>query len=193
MKSILIAIFLMVLGPAMFWLDSDLASDFGMRGQTLVPANIATSDRRCRSTFFILNQCSFKYEHNGEQHGKNYVIFSLGAPETVSLLQSTETGELTSTVGQEYFWNRIVALLFFNGISLFVAIASFASLLGGRSSGQAHQQLHRAVPVAPAAPAAPTAPVAPAGVQGGLNAHAFAPNPTSGGFGKRPGGTFGQR
>ena len=137
MKAFLIAIFLMGIGPLMFWIDGDLASDFGMRGQTLVPANIATSDRRCKSTFFILNQCSFKYELAGEKHSKNYVIFSLGAPDTVRLLKSTETGELTSTVGQEYFWNRIIAILFFNGISLFVAIAFFASLLGGRSSSQA--------------------------------------------------------
>ncbi|NNF79260.1 MAG: hypothetical protein HKN05_14630 [Rhizobiales bacterium] len=62
------------------------------------------------------------------------------------MLKSTETGELTSTVGQEYFWNRIIAVLFFNGISLFVAIAFFASLLGLRSSAQSSQVAQRAAP-----------------------------------------------
>ncbi|MCP5080277.1 MAG: hypothetical protein GY948_01115 [Alphaproteobacteria bacterium] len=181
MKAFLIAVFLMGLGPLMFWLDGDLASDYGMRGQTLVPANIATSDRRCKSTFFILNQCSFKYQLDGEKHSKNYVIFSLGAPDTVRLLKSTETGELTSTVGQEYFWNRIIAILFFNGISLFVAIAVFASMFGGRTSAQTSPQPQRA------------APAAPAGMPAGHGAQAFAANGPQASFGRRNGGGFGQR
>ena len=182
MKAILIAIFLMGLGPMMFWLDGDLGSDYGLRSHTLVPANIATSDRRCRSTFFLLNQCSFKYQLDGERHSKNYVIFSFGAPDTVRLLKSAETGELTSTVGQEYFWNRIIAVLFFNGISLFVAIAVFASIVGGRRSAQPTAMPQRAA-----------APAAPAGIPSGHGAQAFAANRPQASFGQRNGGGFGQR
>ena len=146
MKAVLFAIVIMAIGPLMLWFEDDLASDFSLRSHKLVVAGIPTTERKCRSTAFVFNQCGFKYELNGESHRKDYRFFSLGAPKTVILLKSSQTGELTSTVGQAYFGNRILTLVVLNLMSLSAAFALFGAMLRKRRPRQSRSEPHFSTP-----------------------------------------------
>ncbi|MEM8687068.1 MAG: hypothetical protein AAGF81_07050 [Pseudomonadota bacterium] len=177
MKAALFAICAMAIGPLLIWLEDDLASDFRLQSHKLVIAGIPTTDRKCKSTVFIFNQCGFKYELNGKSHSKDYTFFSFGAPETVHLLRSTETGELTSTVGQAYFSNRIVTLAVVNLMSLIAACLLFSAVFNKRRPSLARVEPDLNVPT----------------VAHGQDAMAPAPEEQAATFGERSPTTFGRR
>ncbi|AVX03153.1 hypothetical protein MXMO3_00609 [Maritalea myrionectae] len=125
MRSIFILIALLAFGPLSIWLDSDLVSDFRLRSEKLVYADVPTSQRKCTGTPVLLYSCGFKFEIAGETYRKRYVLVALGAPKTVHLLKGEQSGVITSTVGQDYIWNRIIAVLLACAVSLTTAIRLF--------------------------------------------------------------------
>lgn len=118
MKLILSFLFFMMLGPGLFFLDGSIVKDLSLKSETLSPANIATRDRKCRSKVFVFQSCSYEYTHNGQELDQSYFFVSFGPPETLTLLRSNKSGALTSDVGQDYLWNRILLVLFFPGLAL---------------------------------------------------------------------------
>lgn len=116
MKYILALVFVFALGPGLFLTDGAIVKDLKLRSETLSFANIPTSDRRCRTRVIVFQSCSYKYVHNQEEHSQSYFFFSLGAPETLVVLKGNASGELTSNVGQDYLWNRILTIFLCMGI-----------------------------------------------------------------------------
>ncbi|WP_299470690.1 hypothetical protein [uncultured Roseibium sp.] len=116
MKLLLGLIFIFAVGPGLFLMDGSIIKDFKLRSETLSYANIPTSERRCRTRVLVFQSCNYKYVHEQQEHKQSYIFFALGAPETVVLLRGNASGELTSSVGQDYFWNRILTIFLCMGI-----------------------------------------------------------------------------
>ena len=91
-----------------------------MSGEHLDFAGIATTDRKCTSSAIFFQQCSFKYEVNGEAKSQSYHFLSFGAPKTIRLLRGRTSENITSTVGQDYIWNRIFTIVFIVFVGLVV-------------------------------------------------------------------------
>ena len=131
MRGALLTIGFVLIGPWAAFSDGAILSDFSLRNEPQELALINTSDRKCSSTVKLFHQCGFKYEFNGETVKQNYAMFAFGAPKTVLLLRGTETGRITSTVGQEYFWNRVFTitfLLFISAFTLLILLRMFLSM-----------------------------------------------------------------
>ncbi|MDN3719190.1 hypothetical protein QW131_08085 [Roseibium salinum] len=75
--------------PFFYVLDGSIAKDLGLRSQTLSPALIATSDRKCKSWVFLFHHCSYDYEIGPEKHNQDYIFVALGAPDSIMLLKKT--------------------------------------------------------------------------------------------------------
>lgn len=145
MYKLLMYVCFILFGPViLFYEGASIKSDFSLRSEPLVPALIQTTDRECGSTFFIFHQCSMKYEVNGVEQKTNYKMFAFGAPKTVILLKGAESGTVTSTVGQDYLWNRVFTVIFGLLMSSFVAIAALSSLTGSGRNRPAPAAPHRA-------------------------------------------------
>ena len=118
------------LAPLFFYLDGSIVKDISLKSESLSPAYIATSDRRCKTSAFLFHSCSYKYQFDNQDKKQSYFFLSIGAPETLILLRSDTSGGITSDVGQNYLINRIVTLL------LFPLLALFVMLKGGRSEAR---------------------------------------------------------
>lgn len=130
MGKVLFYLLFLVFGPLLFWLEGDqLKTDYSLRSETIVNANIPTTFRYCRSKVFIWHSCSFDYIVAGENQEFNYQFFALGAPDTVFIQKGVESGRLTTTVGQDYFWHRAVTILIGFAVSGFTLLAMVAPLL----------------------------------------------------------------
>ncbi len=141
MRAIFFILAMLAIGPLSIWLNDDLVSDFQLRNQTLTDAGIVTSDRRCTGLPVLFYRCGFKFELGGEIHTKNYLLFAFGSPTTINLLKNQETGVLTSSTGQEYFWNRVIVIFMFCAISFLTALsvltAMFRTSAGARTTPRA--------------------------------------------------------
>ncbi|MEM7429628.1 MAG: hypothetical protein AAF441_26445 [Pseudomonadota bacterium] len=137
MRGILFIIALLAIGPLSIWMNDDLVSDYELRGHTLVPAGISTTDRKCTGMPFLIYHCRFKFSAGGESQSKNYLLFAFGSPKTVYLMKSQQTGALTSSAGQEYFWNRVVAIVLSSAISILSALVLLLGVIGGGRQGRA--------------------------------------------------------
>ncbi|WP_269582268.1 hypothetical protein [Roseibium sp. Sym1] len=127
MRLIFSFIVLLAIGPAFFFLDGAILKDFRLRFDSLAPAYVATTDRECRSRLFLFHHCSYDYVYNHDDQSQTYFFVSLGAPDTLSLLRSNTTGELTSDVGQDYLWNRILTVLLFPALLLWFLAKYFSA------------------------------------------------------------------
>jgi len=125
MRLIFSFIFLLAIGPALFFLDGAIIKDIRLRFDSLAPAYVSTTDRECRSRLFLFHHCSYDYVYNHDDQSQAYFFASFGAPETLSLLRSNITGELTSDVGQDYLWNRVLTVLFFPTLVLWMIAKYF--------------------------------------------------------------------
>ncbi|MFC6656278.1 hypothetical protein ACFQEX_12570 [Roseibium salinum] len=115
--------------PFFYVLDGSIAKDLGLRSQTLSPALIATSDRKCKSWVFLFHHCSYDYEIGPEKHNQDYIFVALGAPDSIMLLKNAATGAITSDVGQDHLFNRIATLVIFPLIGVFLLV----KMLGRRA------------------------------------------------------------
>ncbi|MCK7611583.1 hypothetical protein [Roseibium sediminicola] len=122
LKLIFSFLFLLVIGPALFFLDGAIIKDLRLKFDTLAPAYIATTDRECRSKLFLFHHCSYDYVYENEDLDQSYFFVSFGAPKTLTLLKSNGTGELTSDVGQDYLWNRILMILFMPALLVWILV-----------------------------------------------------------------------
>lgn len=135
MKKLLITAVLLALGPFMYFNDGKIISDFNMSSEPHDFAGISTTDRKCTSSAFLFQQCSFKYEVNGEAKSQSYHFLSFGAPDTIHLMRGRKSGVLTSTVGQEYLWNRIFTIFF----QVLIGLAMLKSLFNQSKAPQNNQ------------------------------------------------------
>lgn len=110
MRAVLFYVVLMLMGPYAVYSDGAIRQDFSLKAETLVPAFMETSDRKCTSTLGVFHQCSFNFLLNDAEQSQNYNMFAFGSPDTIVLLRGIETGRLTSTTGQEYLWNRVITM-----------------------------------------------------------------------------------
>ena len=134
MKKIIITFLFLAIGPYLAWSNADeIARDFSMRGETLLYANIPTTDRECRSTLFLFHQCGFKYEDQGVSKRSDMQFFAFGAPDLVFLQRGAQSGGLTSTVAQEYFWNRIFTIVF----TMFLSLMTLRAIISGATRSDA--------------------------------------------------------
>ena len=125
---------ILALGPLMIYFDgAQLKTDYLVRSDDIIETYIPTTDRECRSTFMIFHQCGFTYYWEGEEKSMDYMFFAFGAPDTVRLQIGSQSGELTSTVGQEYFWNRAITMLFGLLLSGFMLLSMFSAIGNLRS------------------------------------------------------------
>ncbi|MEQ8781933.1 MAG: hypothetical protein RIE06_19910 [Roseibium album] len=122
MKLILSFLFVLMLGPGLFFMDGAILKDIKLKSETLSPANVPTSDRKCRSKLYLFQSCSFDYTDNQKDLDQSYFFMSFGPPETLVLLRGTKSGVLTSDVGQDYLWNRILTILLFPGLALWALV-----------------------------------------------------------------------
>lgn len=127
---------LLVIGPALFFLDGAIVKDLRLKFDTLAPAYIGTTDRECRSKLFLFHHCSYDYVYENEDRDQTYFFVSFGAPKTLTLLKSNSTGELTSDVGQDYLWNRILMILFMPALLVWILV----KYLGARRALTAPEQ-----------------------------------------------------
>ena len=128
MKKLIATLILLAAGPFMVWQDGAILSDFTLRNHMLQPSKIATSERTCRRLAFVFQHCSFRYQHEGEEQRQRYFLLTFKAPERLTMLQSVQTGAVTTNVGVDYFWNRISAIL----ACLILGGFSLKSLMGWR-------------------------------------------------------------
>ena len=171
MKKFLFIAILLFLGPFMFINDGKIISDIKMSGEPLEFAGIATTDRKCTSSAIFFQQCSFKYEANGEAKSQSYHFLSFGAPKTIRLLRGRTSGIITSTVGQGYLWNRIFTIVFIVFIGLAVLRKLFIQFQAPQNNSTRSQ------------PAAQNPVQRQSPVQGALNTGSVAP--AQAGFGRR--------
>ncbi|WP_346911942.1 hypothetical protein [uncultured Roseibium sp.] len=130
MKKLILSIILIALGPALFFLDGTIIQDFNLRSEQLRPALVPTTDRKCRSKVYLFHQCSFKYEVNGQKIRQDYDFFALGAPKTIMLLKSSESGAITSDVGMAYLWNRVLTISALSLLGLLVLYSAARRMSG---------------------------------------------------------------
>lgn len=149
MRGLIFVILLIAFGPILVLSDGAISKDFSLRSEKLEIANVQTTKRTCRSTIRLFHQCSYDYELNGEELSQDYKMFAFGAPKTVVLLSGTQTGQITSTVGQEYFWNRVLTMAFgliLSGLTLLLVIASMFSSKNRPQQHVPAQQVYAARP-----------------------------------------------
>ncbi|WP_346896313.1 hypothetical protein [uncultured Roseibium sp.] len=130
MKKLLFSIILIALGPGLFFFDGAIVQDFNLRSEQLRPALIPTTDRKCRSKVYLFHQCSFKYEINGQKIRQDYDFFALGAPKTLMLLKSSGSGVITSDVGMDYLWNRVLTISALSLLGLIVLYSAARRMTG---------------------------------------------------------------
>jgi len=121
-----------------------LKTDFSMKSETLIQAPIPTSNRKCTSSAFLFHQCGFKYEFNGVEESMDYMMLAFGAPKTVHLMMGVESGRLTSTVGQDYIWHRLITMiicLFLSGFAALAGVSAFKQM--GREQSVGASAVHQ--------------------------------------------------
>ena len=119
MRKIILSLIALAVAPLMVWLDGAMLTDFKLRSETLVPVSIETFERKCRSKVFVLQICSYEYETQGRMKVQRYMMLALDAPEQLLMLRGMSSGQLTSNVGMEYFWNRVFSILFLFAFGLY--------------------------------------------------------------------------
>ena len=101
-----------------------------------------------------------------------------GYAQRISQMSDPPSDLLTRQLTATQWWNRIIALLFFNGLSLLTAVGFLASVFGGRRQSSTVYQ-------------------PPQGAQAAMPANQTAMRPTPhaqpAAFGARPSATFGKR
>lgn len=138
MKQLLaMLVMIVLLGFFGWWLGPGLMSDYSARNQTLIPVTDMTiTEAECTSKLFFISFCDIKAEgsHAVAKEEIHYLLFGNMGGKSVGLLRSPESPQvLTTNIGIDYFWNRVVAFAVFMGIF-------FAGLVGGvigmRSEGR---------------------------------------------------------
>lgn len=72
------------------------------------------------------------YRLDGESEEFDYTFLALRSPDTVVIQKGQQSGHLTTTVGQDFFWNRVVTVAIGFLISGFTFYAMISPLLFGR-------------------------------------------------------------
>jgi hypothetical protein len=121
-KKLFLIVVLIACAPLFYVMDGAIIKDLRLKSETLAPAYIMTTDRRCKSKAFLFHSCSYKYQTDHEGKKQSYFFLSFGAPETLMLIRGNSSGGITSDVGQDYLVNRIVTLLIFPLLALFVLL-----------------------------------------------------------------------
>ena len=134
MKRVLYVLLCFASSPFFYWFDGSIVKDWGMRGETLAPVALETSSRRCKSTVFLFHNCSYRYIFDDVSKSQNYFFVSFGAPDHLIMLQSKNSGKITSNVGQEYLFNRIATLFLFPIIGLFAMVGKIGAPAPSRPS-----------------------------------------------------------
>lgn len=116
-----------------WWLGPGLANDYTARSGTLVPAqDLRISEAKCRTKLFVISFCDIKTEgaSDAQKQELSYLIFGRLGGEGVSLLRSQENPAiLTSTVGIDYFWNRVISFLALVGLLSLLLIGSVIAMV----------------------------------------------------------------
>lgn len=141
MKQILSGLVLLVIGAGLVWLfGPSLMTDTQLRGARLVPANLTLKEAKCRSKVFIVSFCEVSLTRGGtDLPDMNYLIVSNLGGETIQILEDPQSKQITSSIGLDYYWNRVVSfavtmLIFFGG-GLFGLFSGIGSLLAGAREG----------------------------------------------------------
>jgi len=149
MRLVLVLLIFILMGPYFLMSDKSLRSDFAMRSEITTLALIQTTDRECTSSLGVFHQCSFKYEQNGVEQKQKYNMFAFGAPEQLFMLQGRNSGQLTTSTGQEYLWNRIFTVIFGMLVSLLTLLGLVKKLTGSSSPRPAAPQQQTYQPPVP--------------------------------------------
>ena len=128
---------LFAIGPLLLRADgAQLKTDYSLRSETIVEAYIATDSRRCSSKFGIFHHCNFAYSADGERQDFDYNFFAFGAPDIVRIQKGANSGQLTTTVGQDYFWHRAVTVGLGLLLSGFMVLALLSPIFLGRDEDE---------------------------------------------------------
>ena len=124
MKAILFAILMIAVGPGLFYMDGAIVSDFLLAGEKLVDAGIRTANRKCKRFNFAYHDCEFTYKLDGVTTRQSYKMLAFSGPETLTLLRGVDSKLITSDVGQNYLWNRIITpfIPFFLGLLMLIGL-----------------------------------------------------------------------
>lgn len=131
MRELIVIFLLIAIGPLLFISDGAIKQDYDLRRHSLEPVKISTSLNTCRTKAQILQRCRYAYiDENNKHIVYRYILLSFEKPQKVEYLQSAQTGQITTNVGQDYFWNRILVIVLFSimGLmALFPQVANYFS------------------------------------------------------------------
>lgn len=141
MKIALSTLFMLVLvGFFIWWLGPRLVNDFSARADHFAPiTDMRIAEAKCRSKLFVISFCDIKTEGpaQGEKHQLSYLILGSLGGERVSLLRSQEHPQLlTSNIGVDYFWNRVLSFAVFVGLLGALVVGGIVSMIGGVGKSQ---------------------------------------------------------
>lgn len=123
MKLILSVLFFLLLGGFFIWVfGPDIASDYKVDSKELQESRDYKVDKAsCKSKVFVISTCEINVSHisDGSTKEFNYFILNSLGGESVYPLVSNN-GALTTNIGIDYFWNRVIVLLLI-GLFLFIA------------------------------------------------------------------------
>ena len=131
------ALFMLGLGGFMLWsYTGAIISDIGVERETLRPAmEYRVTEAECRVSAFVFSSCDVEVENilTGEEAEFGYMLWGNKGGDSVYAMKAPD-GYLTTNVGVESVFNRVLALGFMAGVLLFlgfgVLLVMFRSLAG---------------------------------------------------------------
>lgn len=121
MRETILVFACFALGPLLIYSDGGIKTDLQLRAETLVPIEDKTSLGVCRSRVKYYHYCRHHVMTDTDDVIFRYRFLAAerDSIRDIQYLRSSETGEVTTSLGQKYLWHRIV----------FIALVSISALI----------------------------------------------------------------
>ncbi len=136
MKQVLIGLVCIVLGIFLGWMFAPgVWSDLRLDQAQLQPApEYSIEKAECRQRFFILATCDLELTNrtSGAEVELDYLMLGRMGGTPIDVLKTADGGVVTSNVGLDYIFNRIIMLIAMVGILVVIGAGAIFAGLGGR-------------------------------------------------------------
>lgn len=127
---------------ALWWLGPDLARDWRIGGEVMRAEGARIEEARCRSRLVLLTVCDIAFvDARSADAGRRtlwYFFIDTAGQEPIILLRATSNEEaITTNLGVDKFYHRLLALIGIVGLLAFCIVLSFQVLRQGMTTRRA--------------------------------------------------------
>lgn len=125
-----------LLAGALWWLGPDLARDWRIGGEVVRAEGVRTDQARCRSRLLLITVCDVAFVDeraagSARQTLWYFFIDTVGREPIALLVPKADPGAITTNLGLDKFYHRLVALALVVGLLVFCIVLSIGVVRQG--------------------------------------------------------------